>query len=296
MNAHKNVATGDTHEPAPTESGRAKRIENDRDLLDALQMGDPEAAMFLGKSRQALNTQLGSKKSGMGKAPRDYFKLSDILILVSAARQIGREFNVQAVRDYVKVSRPPDELTQKPYDLLMGILDEELIELDTTGAKTMVLILPTLNDLLANRPEVARSLRETVRQAAERQPPVQIFLLASTVIRARSAGQWFAIPEDHCFGRDLVDHYLPSVILYRDPPDGPKYANMGEEGEGNRGQARPYILTEKGGFVASPSFSAELIAECVRSMMPLEMRSALQPPRKTPANQEQAAGTEAVGI
>jgi len=273
MNAEKKVVSDPKrqHASASVEAVPPGQIESDRDLLEVLGMGDAEAAMFLGKSRQALNAQLGPRKGRKGKGPDDYFKFGDILILVSAARQMGRDFSVADVRAYVERSRAPrDGIWTEPYRLLMDLLGEELVELDATDADTVVLVLPTLNDLLANQREIADRLKDMVRDVSTRREPAQVFLLASTMIRAKTAGQWLGIAEDHCFGRDLVDHYLPTVIIYRQDIDEP----------------RPYVLTEKGRFTATPRFAAHMLAACVRSMMPGEMQHALQP---APAEVEREA-------
>jgi hypothetical protein len=237
----------------------ASRIANDRDLLDELQMSDADAAMFLGKSRQALNAQLGPKK-GEGRAPpSDYFKLSDILILTSAARQLGRSFDAAAVKGYVDSSRKPATDT-RPYELLISLLKAEPEGLDTEGADSIILILPAFQELRTRWVSVATFLRRLVGELNQRVPRPRVLVLGSTATRARMAGQWLrGVPDEDCFGSDMVDHYLPTIMAYRRAED----------------DLRIFVLTEEGSFKGAPSFVQDMMAGCVRSMLPLAARSAL---------------------
>lgn len=258
MNAYQKVANRGTVDAASNQP-----LANDRDLLDALKMSDSDAAMFLGKSRQALNTQLGPKKGARRKAPANYFKLSDIVIMVSAARQLGREFNVPAVKDYVERTRKPaGEDGKGPYKMLLGLLEGEQEKFELHGAGALVFVLPSFAELRARHADIAEDLRDIVRRAQTMNPQPTLFLLSSTSLQAKMAGQWLGIQDSQkCFGRDVVDHYLPTILLYNSANDEP----------------RPFVLTENGTFVAAPRFLSHMVADCVRSLLPLQVSRELHP-------------------
>lgn len=241
----------------------ANDIEDDRALLNELGLTDSQAALFLGKSRQALNGQLGPKKGAGQPGTLDYFKLSDILMLVSAARQTGRAFSAERVEDYVRRTRAPrGEESHIPFELLMGVLLGEPPTLDIEGADTVVFMLPAFADLRSQLEKAARELMKVARQLQDATPQPKVFILASTSMQAKMAGQWLGLDcGENCFGRDIVDHYLPTVLVYRSAQD----------------EARPYVLTESGTFVEAPHFRAPMIAECVRSLLPEEVSDALRP-------------------
>jgi hypothetical protein len=237
-------------------------IKDDRGLLDSLGLGDVDAAMFLGKSRQALNNQLGPKKAKPGQVrPTDYFRLGEILILVSGARQLGRDVDVPSVRHYVECTRAA-EAGNAPYRLLMELLDGEYEEIDLEGADTVVFLLPAFADLRASRGDVAMNLLHLAHSLPKGEGAPAVFVLSSTEMQAQMAGHWLGLNDGaNCFGREIVDHYLPTVLVYRRERDEP----------------RPYVLTERGAFEAAPRFRSNMIADCVRSMMPTDVAKQLRP-------------------
>jgi hypothetical protein len=245
-------------------------IADDRSLLRCLKMSDADAALFLGKSRQALNSQLGPKNGF--NPPDDYFKLSDILVLTSAARQLGRTFDVKALKDYIDRTRTPNK-EGAPYKLLMSLLNAEPEGLDTDGADTVILILPAFHELRAKLPEVRDFLRKTVAELARRDPPCEIFVLGATDGRAQSAGDFLGVDRGRCFGSDLVDHYLPSIMVYRRATD----------------DLKVFILTQDGDFSRAPTFIQPMLADCVRSMLPKAIRPALEDGRPGDEEAGQAA-------
>lgn len=244
-------------------------IVDDRALLRALHMSDADAALFLGKSRQALNVQLGPKNGS--NAPDDYFKLSDILVLIAAARQLGRSFEVKALRAYVERTRKPEK-ESAPYKLLMSLLKAEPEGLDTSGADTVVFILPAFHEM-RKLTHVRDFLRKTAVELARRDPPCELFVLATTDGRARSAGDFLGIDHTQCFGSDLVDHYLPSIMVYRRAGD----------------DLRVFVLTEEGNFSRAPTFIQPMVADCVRSMLPKAIRPALDESGLSGEEADQAA-------
>lgn len=239
-------------------------IRDDRQLLDELNLTDAEAASFLGKSRQALNGQLGSKRSREKSGPFDYFKVSDIVILVSAARQVGRVFDVARISEYVFRTRPRrgDE-PGVPFELLDNLLFGETSAIDVAQADTVVFMLPAFADLCAHRPDARDALVKIAKQLRSANPRPNIFVLSSTPTQAKMVAQWFDLDleEDHCFGDEIVDHYLPTVLTYNQNSD----------------IARPYVLTENGTFVEAPQFRAPMMVQCVRSLLPNEVSRALRP-------------------
>jgi hypothetical protein len=235
-------------------------IRDDRELLDRLHLSDVEAAMFLTKTRQALNNQLGPKRA-RGHAPTDYFRLGEIVLLISAARQLEREIDVPAVKAYVAATRPED-VGRPPHVLLLKLLEGESEEIDLVGASTVIFLLPAFADLRASRGDVAANLLELARSIPHGDGAPAVFVLSSTEMQAHMAGQWLGLDNgSNCFGRDIVDHYLPTVLVYRREHD----------------DARPYVLTERGTFDAVPRFRTNMVAACVRSMMPSELRPHLSP-------------------
>jgi len=239
---------------------RGRTIADDRELLARLGLSDAEAAMFLSKSRQALNNQLGPKKA-RGRAPSDYFRLGEIALLVGAARQLDRQIDIEAVKAYVAATRP-EELGKPPYKLLLSLLAGGTEAIDCDGASTIIFLLPSFADLRASRGEVAIRLLHLARSIPKAPDGPAVFVLSSTEMQATMSGQWLGLDNgSNCFGRDIVDHYLPTVLVYRQESD----------------DARPYVLTERGTFEAVPRFRSNMIADCVRSMMPSELRSHLSP-------------------
>ncbi len=226
-------------------------------------MTDAEAASFLGKSRQALNNQLGPKKGGT--APPDYFKLSDILVLISSARATGRQFDGLRVGEYVARTRKPREgESDVPFDVIMKMLLGEPSALNTEGADAVIFMLPAFVELRSQRPDAADELAEVARELRERSPMPEILIFSSTDMQATMAGKWLELDTGKCFGRDIVDHYFPTVLVYRGAED----------------KAIPYVLSEKGTFVEAAYYRGPMMAECLRSLLPDEVSRALQPPGK----------------
>jgi hypothetical protein len=240
-------------------------IRDDRSLLEALHMTDAEAASFLGKSRQALNNQLGPKKGPPGTAPLDYFKLSDILVLISSARATGRQFDPIRVGDYVERTRKPREgESDVPFDVIMEMLMGEPSALNTEGADTVIFMLPAFVELRSQRPDAAEELAEVAKELRARDPMPEILIFSSTDMQATMAGKWLDLDTGKTFGRDIVDHYFPTVLVYRRKED----------------RAIPYVLSEKGTFVEAAHYRGAMMAECLRSLLPDEVSRALQPPGK----------------
>lgn len=239
-------------------------IETDRQLLERLGMNDAQAAMYLGKSRQALNNGLGSKRSGT--APNDYFKLSEILVLVIAAKQSGHPFEEARIRTYIEATRKPAKIdVRSPYSLLMNLLGSAgAMQLDAAAA--VVLILPDFENLRCEHPEAAAHLRTIVSQVATSDADPWVVVLSSSALRASMAAQWLELRGNrvHALCHDFVDHYVPLVLIY-------------DEGEEN---PRPFMLTDQGSLVAAPQYRAPTMAMCVASMLPDPVANDLFPSGK----------------
>ncbi|HVQ07891.1 MAG TPA: hypothetical protein VMS43_05610 [Allosphingosinicella sp.] len=237
-------------------------IADDRQLLVRLGLSDVDTAMILTKTRQALNNQLGPKKAPAGQQrPTNYFRMGEIALLVGGARQLDRPIDVPAIKHYVAATRSA-EIGKPAYQLLMKSLEGESEEIDLADASTVVFLLPAFADLRAARGDVAMNLLYLAHALPRGEEAPAVFVLSSTEMQARMAGQWLGLDTgSNCFGRDIVDHYLPTVLVYcRD-----------------RDESRPYVLTERGTFEAAPKFRSNMIADCVRSLMPSEMRPYLSP-------------------
>lgn len=237
-------------------------IRDDRSLLDALHMTDAEAASFLGKSRQALNNQLGPKKGPPGTAPLDYFKLADILVLISSARATGRQFDPVRVGDYVERTRKPSaEETNVPFKVIKMLLGNPS-PLNTEGANTVIFMLPAFVELRSQRPDAAEELSRVAKDLRAGNPETEIFIFSSTAMQAEMAAKWLELyTEKNSFGRDIVDHYLPTVLAYWREED----------------KAIPYVLTENGLFVEAAHYRGAMMAECLRSLLPDEVSRTLRP-------------------
>lgn len=234
-------------------------IRSDRDLLAELGMSDAVAASYLGKSRQALNLKLGPKRVGAMREP--YFKISEILVLVMAARQRGQEFDEEAVREFIddtasERAGQSDESLKLLDQLLSGVKD-----IDVTDAGTVVMILPAFADQRAQLPDFSKDLRRLAETLGEMQPVPWVTVFSSTKMQAQMAVEWLKLPMDKTrwFTHEYVDHYVPSVLVFS------------KKG----GDPRPYVLTERGGLIQAPQFRAHTLAECVRFMLPPEARKEL---------------------
>jgi hypothetical protein len=244
----------------------ASGITNDRELLDLLGLNDAQASMYLGRSRQALQNKLKSKSRGT--APNDYFKPHDILLLVIAARRLGRlgdTEQVMKVQRYVQETRAPDYGKNDSYKVLLDALGgaDDDFEKALAAALAVIIIVPDYGMLNEARPGLARRLVE-VAAAAETQPSNPwIVALASTEARANSAAQAFALSTQRFIAKPshYTDHYTPMVLIYSGAPERP--------------EPRPFILTETGQLVAAPYFSGAMQTACVRQMLPDEVRNDL---------------------
>lgn len=254
------------HDDISASSASAARIDDDRALLRHLRINDSDAAMFLGRSRQTLIIKLGPKKGAKHPPPSNYFKLTDIVILVSAARQMGRNIDPETIRIYVDSTRKPAEgLSDERYAMLIGLLSGSSERISLAGAETVVFVMPAFAELRAHRLEVARDLKRRIKEdIGGMEPPPTVYLLAPTNLQARAAGQWLGIDAGHCYGSEVIEYYLPSILVYRDLMEEPS----------------PYVLTEDGEFVAAPRFMNHMVADCVRSLLPADVGQKLLPTDK----------------
>lgn len=233
-------------------------IRNDRELLTELGMNDAVAASYLGKSRQALNMKLGPKR--VDAMPESYFKISEILVLIMAARQRSQKFDEGAVRDFI--DRTASERAGRSDSLkLLDQLLRGVEELDVTDAGTVVMILPAFADQRAQSPSFSRDLRRLAETIGRMQPVPRVMVISSTTMQAQIAAEWLKLPagKTRWFGHELVDHYVPTVLVF---------SRKG-------GAPCPYLLTERGGLALAPQFRAYMMAECVRLMLPQEAREEL---------------------
>lgn len=226
-------------------------ISTDRELLRQLQMSDAEAATFLGRTRQALHLQLGPTK-GDGRA--GYLKASDMLTLVSAARQLGKEFNPRSVLDYARRMRA--DLEPEAFALLEGLLGDEPADIDFAGAAAMILVLPSFAEMAARFRGLEDSLKKMVADARARN--LLVAVIGPTSSRARMAGSQLGVDDKLCFGDELADLYLPTIVILGDRESG------------------VFVLTENEKFVGAPQFNRASMAHNIQAMLPPEVRAQVQ--------------------
>jgi hypothetical protein len=241
---------------------RVSDISDDRELLDVLQMSDAQASMYLGKSRQALNNQLGSRRSG--KAPSDYFKARDLIVLITAARSLGREFDSAMIQRYIKTRPRPRNDEPAGYALLDKVLGN-IDQFELRDPSAIIFILPEFADLRTENREGAERLRDLVAAMYKADLDPWVVVLSSSEIRAKMATQWLGLSGDkvRSASHDYVDHYLPAILVYD------------REGDGYR--PRPFVLTQAGSIVSAPQYRAAMMSECVQFMLPEDVRNILFP-------------------
>lgn len=257
-------------------SARVGVIANDRELLEALGMTDAQAAMYLGKSRQALNNKLKSKRRG--DAPNDYFKASDLLILVIAARRLGNAFDVGQLRRYVKETRAPAASAGAgdAYAMLIQELDgNDDIEREIRDASTVVLIIPEFDQLSKGNPTGASRLTALAGMIRRLPSDPWIVVLSISEVKASAAARELGLsgrrvrPVSH----EYVDHYTPMALIYSDAE------RAGNDSIAEQGgiQPRPFLLTDTGRLVAAPHYRAAMMSDCVKYMLPDQVRHELFP-------------------
>lgn len=241
-------------------------IQNDRDLLKALgDMRDTEASFYLGRSRQAINSQLGSKKSG--KAPDDYFKLGDIILLVIAARQAGKSFDEEAIRRYVERTRKGKEGagSYEMFELVIGKQEP----LDVSNASAVILLVPDFTDLL-RRPAAVQPFEKLAADLRENAGERKVVLMSTTRLRAERAAEALGLKGDNVYSssHEYVDHYIPMVLIF----------DKGKTPQRPGDTPRAYALSDKDEFVPAPEYRVRAMSECILYMLPGELRESIFPP------------------
>lgn len=250
------------------------RIRDDRDLLVELGLSDAAAATYLGKSRQALNVQLGAKRSSAVRQP--YFKLSEILVLVIAAEDRGHQFDEEAVWQFVEeTARLRTGGSEQTFKLLKQHLDNAQ-EVDLTDVGTVLMVLPAFADMRAQLPNFSRDLRRLVEALDQVRPRPWVGVLSSSSMQAQMAAEWLTLPEDRSawFTNEQVDSYGPTVLVF--PRQG--------------GEPRPYTVTDRGGLGPATQFRAQTMGEYVKFMLPPKARVELF----TYEEEEEEEGSEEV--
>lgn len=245
-------------------------IEDDRDLLSELGMSDSDAAALLGRSRQALHQKLGpknsSRKGAKGRAVpgrSEYFKVSDIFTLTSAARQLGRPFRGDVILSYAERTRKKRE--PEAFALLESVLrdDPQPLE-DIAGATAILMVLPGFAEMLVRFDRVGDFLVDIVEDARSMSDPAaQVFVVGPTAMQADIAGDWLGVPEDRCFGHESADLLPPAIIVFSEDDQ------------------RVYTLTETGQFMGVPAFQRATMARRALVMLPPEMRTVASPRRNS---------------
>lgn len=249
-------------------------IANDRELLQALGLNDAQTAMYVGRSRQALNNQLGAQRDGMARVAT--FKPSELLFLVLAARRNGIAFDEGAVLDYIELTRSVRKgPAGKAYELLsQTLLGSE--DVDVKEASAIVMILPDFIELRASCVDAVDRLRDVVEEVREANPDCAIVVISSSRVKAQAALASFGLEEKRGevepVGHELADYYMPLVLIYG-------------RGEFLKGNPRPYMLTRVGTLIGALQYRAPMMSECVRVMLPEALQQEIFSERAAPERQ-----------
>lgn len=219
-------------------------IANDKDLLNALGMTASAAATLLGRSRQALSTGLASN--------RPYFRTTDIMALVAAARQRETLDREGLVFEYVQGSRSPAD---PALGLLKDVLFDRPVEPDLADAQAIVIVVAGFAELLSRFGDAVRELEKLVEKSRSMAAAPEVFIVSTSWTRAKIAGRSLDVPEDHCFGDDAADHYAPTIVIYRSGSD-----------------PGVYVLTGDLKFRSAAPSARPTMAESVLTMLPPDVR------------------------
>lgn len=265
-------------------NGGGIEISNDRQLLNLLDLSDAVAAEYLSKSRQTLNTMLKSEEN----APKDYFRLSDIYLLISAAARSGRvlsEAQKASIRQYVQSTRAPasDEAQadgrkakkrpRRDYEMLMARL-QPTKSFDEASVHAAIYILPAFSEMKNALPQQHDAIREEVEKFQNAPEPIELFCVSTTEFQAQMTGAAIGLNDvsNRCVGKAIVDHYQPMVLYYLLDEEIPKCK----------------ILTEQG-LVDAPFFRADMIKACVEGLLDANQRVVLNEPNKRLPEPKEAA-------
>jgi hypothetical protein len=227
-------------------------ITDDLALLKALGLSIPEAAGFLGKTRQALSVQLAGPN-----ATRSYFKLSDLVILVLGARQIALvdetitdyPFDFDAIARYLEETRG-QEKNNPTYALLLGAIGRDgAIDLDEV--EVAAFIVPAVVELTSKRPDIASRIVDLTRQMARIGRPRASILLSSTELQVKVGVQSVLREQDQVIEiiDPAVERYVPMVVLFDE----------------NKTTPRVYMFVENGGLVEAPHYRAEVLGAWIKA-------------------------------
>jgi hypothetical protein len=250
-------------------------IANDRDLLIALDLSDADASTYVQRSRQTLNNQLGAQKEN--HAPDNYFKPGDLLMLVFAAARECPTFDTERrekVLAYIRRSRGGTGMSKDErvaYDLVIDTLATGGdVKLD--GARGVIFLLPDFAGMSAVDPQVVARLRGLAGEIASQENRPWVLILSSNVYQAQAASDALGFEDQaaHTISHDHVEHYMPSVMIYRSDSD-----------------TAPYAITGAGDFIFAPQYRAPMMLACLKQMLPSQLRDALFKPAE--GNRKQAA-------
>lgn len=235
-------------------------IANDRDLLLALGLTDAETSIYVEKSRQTLINKLRAAKEG--KAPDNYFKASEILMLVTAAAKTQTEFTSkrkEAVFNYIRESRGGSENEQDRM-LLKVVLDTLSGEpdLDLTAAATIVFLLPDFLALKSSQPNAFSLLRSVVRDAQGMDLSPKLLVLSAGKLEAGAAAAELGLSaNDQNFGYDeRAAQHMSSVNIIT------KY-----------GDCQTYIISADGSLFFTPAYTGPKTLHLLDQMLEGKLKS-----------------------
>lgn len=223
-------------------------ILDDRDFLNALDLGDSDAAMYLGKSRQTLNTMLGSQRNPSGQRAKRYLKCADMHQLISAAILRGTEFDSERLAVYIERERKDDP----GRDIVLADLRAPKLKIDWEKAYAMILMLPHFWEIDGNRAPALQALRVHVKEMQDRQRGSKVVIISDSRMGAVRIAENLDLLPEQCQRNEVAENYFPSVLVYVE------------------GEELPHLLllTEDNKFVYAPQFSVDVISACVERFLP----------------------------
>ena len=240
-----------------TLDAQLETINNDQELLDELRLSETKAAGYLSRARQTLNTML-RQRGDQNQPPNDYFRLSDIYILVSAAHRSGVDFGREKIVDYIQRTRG-GKAGQTDYQQVMALLQpsSELIKADIYA---VIYILPAFSEMKAEMPRHHQSLREEIQSLQSAPQDIELFCVSTTDMIAQLTGNSLGIKDkERCVGSHIVDHYQPMALYYLRSEEHP----------------RAKIFTQYAGLIDAPHYRTHMIRLCVEGLLRDNQRETL---------------------
>jgi hypothetical protein len=223
---------------------------DDRDFLDALEMTDTETSLYLGKSRQTINTMLKSQKDPSGTRAKDYLRCADMTHLINAALIKGVKLDKPRLADYIRRERSKD----KGKDIALSLLEPKSSAIAWDEVESLVLILPQFGLLEKHRSDALLEIRQLISEMAARGKKDNVALVAETPSWAETAAYGMGLTSAHCSSHATAEHYIPTVLLSGHTED----------------KHRLLVVTEANSLSPAPQFCVATVAACVQRLLSAE--------------------------